>query len=116
MKAAWESMHLAAVQLADAAPVKHRLVVAFSKYLAEMDAAELPRSVRGEFEALRRDMTCVPPLRGETPVIATVRKMSNDEAGRTAQRIVRLLAALNEEAVAARPRNGMVVQLYGAEA
>jgi hypothetical protein len=116
MKAAWESIHLAAVQLADASSVKHRLVVAFSKYLAELDSDDLPRAVRGEFEALRRDMTCVPPLRGETPVIATVRKMSNDEAGRNAQRIVRLLAALNEAEATARPRNGTVVQFYGAEA
>lgn len=115
MKAAWESVHLAAVQLADASPVKHRLVLAFSKYLADLDSAELPRSVRGEFEALRREMTCVPPLRGETPVIATVRKMSTNEAGRNAQRIVRLLGALSE-ADFARPRNGTVVQLYGAEA
>lgn len=116
MKTAWESMHLAAVQLAAASPIKHRLVVAFSKHLAELDSAELPRSVRLEFEALRRDMTCVSPLRGETPVIATVRKMSNDEAGRNAQRIVRLLGALSDEAVDVRPRNGTVVRFYGAEA
>ena len=116
MKAAWESIHLAALQLADASPVKHRLVVAFSKYLADLDSADLPRAVRGEFEALRRDMTSVPPLRGETAVIATVRKMSNDEAGRHAQRIVRLLGSVSAEDVAARPRSGTVVQFYGAEA
>lgn len=116
MKAAWESMHLAAVQLAAASPIKQRLAAAFSKHLAELDSAELPRSVRLEFEALRRDMTCVKPLRGETPVIATVRKMSNDEAGRHAQRIVRLLGSVSAEDVAARPRSGTVVQFYGAEA
>ncbi|MCU0975696.1 MAG: hypothetical protein MUC71_05200 [Steroidobacteraceae bacterium] len=116
MKAAWESVHLAAIQLAGPCPVKQRLVVAFSRYLAELDSADLPRSVRPEFEALRRDMTSVAPLRGETPVIATVRKMSNEEAGRNAQRIVRLLGALSDEETATRPRNGTVVQLYGAEA
>ena len=116
MKAAWESMHLAAVQLAAASPIKQRLAAAFSKHLAELDSAELPRSVRLEFEALRRDMTCVKPLRGETPVIATVRTMSNEEAGRHAQRIVRLLGALGDDEVDVRPRNGTVVQLYGAEA
>jgi hypothetical protein len=116
MKAAWESMHLAAVQLADASPVKHRLALAFSKYLADLDSADLPRAVRGEFEALRREMTRVPPLRGETSVVATVRKMSNDEAARNAQRIVRLLGALSDEVAATRPRSGTVVQFYGAEA
>lgn len=116
MKPAWESVHLAAVQLADSSPVKHRLVVAFSKYLAEVDSSELPRDVRAEFDSLRRDLTRVPPLRGETPVMATVRKMSNEEAGRNAQRIVRLLGALPQEETAARPRNGTVVKFYGADA
>jgi hypothetical protein len=116
MKAAWESVHLAAVQLADSSPVKHRLVLAFSKYLADLDSSELPREARIEFDALRRDMTRVAPLRGETPVVATVRKMSNDEAGRNAQRIVRLLGALAADEAPARPRNGTVVKFYSAEA
>lgn len=116
MRAAWESVHLAAVQLADSSPVKHRLVIAFSKYLAQLDSSELPREVRGEFDSLRRDLTRVTPLRGETPVMATVRKMSNEEAGRNAQRIVRLLGALTEDEAAARPRSGTVVHFFGAEA
>jgi hypothetical protein len=116
MRAAWESVHLAAVQLAGSSPVKHRLVAAFSKYLADVDSSELPRQVRGEFDALRRDLTRVRPLPGETPVVATVRKMSNEEAGRNAQRIVRLLGAIGGDEADIRPRASTVVQFFGAEA
>lgn len=116
MRAAWESMHLAAVQLADSSPIKHRLIVAFSKYLSDIESGDLPRDVRDEFDALRRDLTRVPPLRGETAVMATVRKMSNEEAGRNAQRIVRLLGSVATTAPAAKHRGPSVVSFFGAEA
>ncbi len=116
MRAAWESMHLAAVQLADSSPIKHRLVVAFSKYLCDLDSGELPREVRAEFDSLRRDLTRVTPLRGETAVMATVRKMSNEEAGRAAQRIVRLFGALPAGEPLAKGRSANVLSFLGAEA
>lgn len=116
MKAAWESVHLAAVQLADSSPVKQRLIAAFSNYLAELDSSELPREARAEFDCIRRDLTRVPPMRGESPVVATVRKMSNEEAARNAQRIVRLLAAWSQEATVPQPRSGPVVRWLSAEA
>lgn len=116
MRAAWESVHLASVALADGSPIKQRLVVAFSKYLAEIDGAELPRPARQELDSIRRELTRVPPLQGESAVMATVRKMSNDEASRQAQRIVRLLGVLADEDLALRPRHLAVVPVYGAEA
>ena len=39
-------------------------------------------------------MSCVRPLRGETAEQATVRKMSDLEAGRIAMRIVNMLGAI----------------------
>ncbi len=41
-----------------------------------MQASELPGELRSDFESLRKRMTVVSPARGETAVVATVRKMS----------------------------------------
>jgi len=55
----------------------------------------MPSALRGDFESLHRRMTEVRPMRGETAVAATVRKMSLDEADACAARIVALLDALH---------------------
>ena len=60
-----------------------------------MPASEMPGALRGDFESLRQRMTQVCPLRGETAVAATVRKMSLDEANACAANIVALLDALH---------------------
>lgn len=99
MSAAWESLHLAARELASAACIKQRLKDAFSKHLKDLDAEELPRDLREQFRTLYARMTCVKPLRGETAVCATVRKMSNDEAADCAGSIVDLLGALTPRLV-----------------
>ncbi|MBM5811396.1 MAG: hypothetical protein FJ191_05440 [Gammaproteobacteria bacterium] len=96
--AAWESLHKATLELAKASSIKQRLTDAYSRHLKDLTAAELPGTVRSDFEALRLRMTEVPPLRGETAVAATVRKMSIDEADACAARIVCLLDALHREA------------------
>ena len=117
MSAAWESLHLAAQELASCYNIKQRLIVAFSKHLAELDPQELPKDLRAEFLSISRQMTCVRPLRGETAIAATVRKMSAEEAGECAQRIVGLLgyAGVGRGASAsARPR--AVVSLYSSDA
>ena len=117
MSAAWESLHLAAQELASFYNIKQRLIVAFSKHLAELDPQELPKDLRAEFLSISRQMTCVRPLRGETAIAATVRKMSAEEAGECAQRIVGLLgyAGVGRGAsAAARPRT--VVSLYSSDA
>ena len=117
MNAAWESLHLAAQELASSANIKQRLTAAFSKHLLELDPAELPKESRGEFQSIARQMTCVRPLRGETAVAATVRKMSVEEAGECAQRIVGLLGHFGGNrapSASARPRP--VVSLHSADA
>ena len=93
MNAAWESLVLAARELAAASPIKHRLTNAFSKHLSELDAAELPHEVRQRFRDLQARLTVVPPMRGESAICATVRKMSNDEAAECACCIVDILGA-----------------------
>ena len=93
--AAWESLHKATLELAKSTTLKQRLTDAFSRHLQDMPASEMPSALRGDFESLRKRMTEVSPLRGETAVAATVRKMSLDEADASAARIVALLDALH---------------------
>jgi len=116
MSAAWESLHAAARELATENNIKQRLTIAFSKHLSHLDELELPPSARSEFRSLADRMTAVSPLRGESAVAATVRKMSNIEAAECAQRIVALLAAVALAApqTTARPRS--VVSLFTADA
>ena len=93
--AAWENFHKATLELAKSAGLKQRLTDAFSRHLQDMPASELPAEMRSDFESLCRLMTQVSPMRGETAVAATVRKMSSEEADACAQRIVALLDALH---------------------
>jgi hypothetical protein len=117
MSAAWELIHLAVVELADSSPIKQRLVCAYSKFLGELDSAELPRGARGEFDSIRTELTRVTPCRGETAVAATVRKMSNEEATGCARRVVQLLNLAQTEVLVAPARSSRaVVSLFSAEA
>lgn len=92
--AAWESFHKATIELAKSTALKQRLTDAFSRHLQDMPASEMPAELRGDFESLCKRMTQVNPLRGETAVAATVRKMSLEEADACAGRILALLDAL----------------------
>lgn len=112
MSAAWESVHAAVRELASETSIKHRLTIAFSKHLSELDVTDFPPAVRKDFQSLAARMTAVKPLRGETAVAATVRKMSNVEAGDCAQRIVALLKGMNGSAVAEAPRARQIVSMF----
>ncbi len=94
MSNAWENFFAATAMLASAGPIKHRLVEAYRTHLESMDEEELPKEIRDEFSSISTCMSCVRPLRGETAVQATVRKMSDIEAGRIAMRIVNMLGVL----------------------
>ncbi len=103
--AAWENLHKAALELAKSSALKQRLTDAYSRYLEDMLPEQLPEGLRGEYQSLRQRMTAVRPLRGETAVAATVRKMSLDEADACAARIVALLDAVHRADLPARRRN-----------
>ena len=116
MNAAWESLHRATHELASCESIKHRLITAFSKHLHELDPEVLPAEHRGRFETLAARLTCVRPLRGETAVAATVRKMSNSEASECAHQLIDLMAdVIGQQRDAGRSRAGRVVSLYSAE-
>lgn len=95
--AAWECLHKATLELARSSGLKQRLTDAWSRYLEDLSAADMPADLRADFESLRLAMTRVRPLQGESAVIATVRKMSIGEADACAQRIVALLDALHRK-------------------
>ena len=94
MSSAWENFFAATAVLASAGPIKHRLAEAFYEHLADLEEDELPREIRDEFTSLSTALSSVRPLKGETAVQATVRKMSDMEAGGCAVRIVGMLGVL----------------------
>lgn len=94
MSSAWEHFFAATLVLASAGPIKHRLTEAFREHLADLEEEELPREIRDEFTSLSSNLCCVRPMKGETAIQATVRKMSDSEAGGYAVRIVGMLGVL----------------------
>lgn len=94
MSSAWENFFAATAMLASAGPIKHRLAEAYRTHLAGLSGDELPKEIREEFSSLTTCMSRVRPLRGESAVEATVRKMSDMEAGGNAMRIVNMLGVI----------------------
>ena len=128
---AWGKLHAATLELARSAPIKQRLICAFSKHLRSIEPAELPPPLRCEFNDLLRGLEAVSPMPGETPVQATVRKMSAEDTDLFAARIVvlfgevaRATASPSIEMVGHEPRHerfsdeadNVVPLLYAAEA
>lgn len=94
MNSAWEHFFAATLVLASAGPIKHRLAEAYRQHLDGLDEDDLPKEIRDDFSTLSSSMSRVRPLRGETAIQATVRKMSDVEAGRVAVRIVNMLGVI----------------------
>ena len=101
---AWEHFFAATSMLASNGPIKHRLSEAYRVHLATLDVDEVPKEIRDEFCSLSSCMSSVPPLRGESAVQATVRKMSDMEAGGVAMRIVGMLGTIARHQTAQRPK------------
>jgi hypothetical protein len=92
MNSALERLQAATVELTKGTALKQRLTAAFLRHLKELDPSELPHELRGECRAILGELESVPPLRGESAVQATVRKMSAEQADDIATRIVNLFA------------------------
>lgn len=97
-----EHLWAAVFLLVSAESIKRRLVDAYSAHLAEIDQNELPHEVRDEFKEIVHTISHVKPLRGESAVQATVRKMSDADASRCATSIVEFLGKITE--LQSRPR------------
>lgn len=94
MNSTWEHFFAATAVLASAGPIKHRLAEAYRAHLEGIDEDDLPKEIRDEYSTLSTCMRRVRPMRGETAIQATVRKMSDVEAGNVAERIVNMLGVL----------------------
>lgn len=94
MATTWDLFHQAALALVGAGTVKQRLALAYRRYLYEVDVETLPRDVRNDFQALAMKLTCERAIGGLGIVEATVRKMSDQEATRCAERIVEMFYML----------------------
>ncbi|MCZ6560600.1 MAG: hypothetical protein O6931_06900 [Gammaproteobacteria bacterium] len=89
-----ERFFRATLELAGSGSIKKRLVGAYIGHLDDLESDQLPKSARGKFERLTGDLTRIRPLNGEGPVLATVRKMSKEEADCAAETIVSLYGQL----------------------
>jgi hypothetical protein len=94
MTTAHGRLHAATLELAKASPIKQRLTLAFSNFLRDVDAEDLPPELRAPFATLRTELEAIKPLAGETAVQATVRKMSPEQAETYALRVVNLYGDL----------------------
>jgi len=115
MISAWENLHFATLELVRSTPIKQRLISAYRRHLAAVAEDQLPNEVRQSFSQVMRSFSGVQPLRGEDAVVASVRKMSNQEADDCAALIVEIFGSLcRADAGAVRP-NAAVVQLRSVE-
>jgi hypothetical protein len=90
---ALKKLHAATLALTKSHPGKSRLAACVNTHLKAISPSELPQIHQTEFLALLQQFESVTPLRGETAVQATVRKMSNDEADALAARVVEFYVA-----------------------
>ena len=104
MSSNWEHFRHAAAVLVGPGPVKQRLADAFVGHLRAVDLDSLPADVLPRFRELSTALQSSPPTCGLNAVVATVRKMSEQEAGQRAAQVLELLVALagsdNREPVA----------------
>ena len=78
--------------------IKQRLMRAYQDNLDDIQEDELPRQLKKPFSKLRSRMHQVPPLNGEGPICASVRKMSVHEASDCAVSVVSLYGEIIRQA------------------
>jgi hypothetical protein len=92
---AWDSLHSATLELVRSTPIKQRLVAAYRRNLAELREDQLPAEARQPFAKVMAMLGGVRPQRGEDPALASVRKMSAQEADDCAALIVETFGLLS---------------------
>ena len=88
-----ENLHCATLELVRSTSIKQRLISA-ARHLTPLAEDQLPSESRGSFTQLMRSLAGVKPQRGEDAVVASVRKMSNQQADDCAALIVEIFGAL----------------------
>ena len=119
MSTSLELLQGATLRLTQDGTVKDRLADAFSDHLSFIEPSLLPDGVRDEFDLLRDAMYRERPLPRESPVRASVRKMSAEEANYFSGLVVRMFCAVarqQDTGVPARqPQLAPIVQLFASE-
>ena len=109
---AWENMHCAASGVGALHPHQAALDLCLPPLDPFDPTDELPNEIRGSFAQLMQALAGVQPQRGEDVVVASVRKMSSQQADDCAALIVEIFGALcREESLAQRPQLASIVQL-----
>jgi hypothetical protein len=83
-------LEAAALSLTGPGPIKDRLCDAYCSHLEDVREADLPAECGAEFAAMIQALHRVRALPGEHVVKASVRKLSNEEARRYAELVVRM--------------------------
>jgi hypothetical protein len=91
----WDHFRRAALVLVGPGPVKQRLCDAYLKHLREVAADELPVEVQPDYAELAEALSRGQAAGGLGAVEATVRKMSEQEAGRHAGCVLDMFIALS---------------------
>ena len=94
MPSNWEHFRRAAAVLVGPGPVKQRLADAYLRHLREVDEHALPAEIHPGFLELTAALRSVRATGGLNSVEASVRKMSEPEAGRHATAVLEMLVAM----------------------
>lgn len=89
-----DSFYSAVRTLAGDGHVKQRLLLAYTDNLDTLPDGEVPDSIRSRFAMLREAMHAARPLGNESPMVASVRKMSAADASSHAASIVAMFSEL----------------------
>jgi hypothetical protein len=83
-------LEAAALSMTGPGSIKDRLLSAYCSHLEEVQQSDLPGALGAQFAEMSEALHRVPGLPGEGAVKASVRKLSNEEARRYAELVVRL--------------------------
>lgn len=118
MSTPWEKFQFATLSLVRSGTIKERLDEAYRHYLAFVLEDDVPKDAREDLRrlhlAIQRER---PTSKKEDCVRATIRKLSNEEADRMAQTVVRIFSMM-PRTVPMLVRNNpsaQVIPLYSAE-
>ncbi len=89
--------------LAGAGALKKRLIAAYGDHLEPLPKADIPESIRPQFESLWRAMHAVKPMSTESPIVASIRKMSATEVAWCATCIVAMFSELVSDKATGEP-------------
>ncbi len=89
-----DRFYAAVAVLAGDGHIKQRLISAYQDNIASISEDDFPTSLKNDLLELKTELSRVEPLKGESTVCASVRKMSVGEASHCAALVLSLYAEL----------------------